>query len=202
MLKKILLALVVILGAFAGFVATRPAHMHVERSISTKAPPSFVYGQIADFHLWGTWSPWEKLDPTMKKTYSGPESGEGAHYAWVGNDKVGEGAMTIVGAKSPERVDIKLEFLKPFAATNATTFLIKNTSEGSTVTWAMDGENNFMAKAAGIFMDMDKMVGGDFERGLAQLKAASEGDAALRGDVAAPKTAARPADAKPSADDN
>src|SRR5262249_7146798 len=130
--------------------------------------------QVNDFHAWPAWSPWEKLDPQMKKTFEGPASGVGAKYAWTGNDKVGEGRMTIEKSEKPSTVGIKLEFLKPFEATNATTFTFAPTAKGSKVTWAMDGENNFMAKAASLFMDMDKMIGGDFERGLTAMKTAAE----------------------------
>lgn len=191
MVKKILFGLVVVVGGFAIFVAMRPSHMHIERSITMKAPVESAYAQVADFHDWAAWSPWDKLDPAMTKTYSGPTSGEGAHYAWTGNKEVGEGEMTIKRATPDERIDIELIFKKPFAATNSTAFIFKRgAGDDTTVTWSMDGENNFMAKTAGVFMDMDKMVGDDFDKGLAALKTAAEADAKKRAEDAAAKVAA------------
>jgi hypothetical protein len=114
------------------------------------------------------------MDPGMKKTFSGSPSGQGSVYAWTGNDKVGEGRMTIEKSDKPSLVSIKLEFLKPFAATNTATFSFVPATEGTKVTWAMDGNNNFMSKAFQMFMDMDKMIGKDFEQGLASMKAAAE----------------------------
>jgi len=180
MLKKLLIGFVVLVGGFAIFVATRPSHMHVERSVTMKAPPELAYAQVVDFHDWAVWSPWDHLDPAMKKTYDGPPSGAGAHYAWVGNKDVGEGAMTMLAA-TPAQIDIKLEFLKPFQATNATSFTFKKGDGDVTlVTWNMDGENSFMSKAFGVFMNMDKMVGGDFEKGLGKLKEIAETQAAAK----------------------
>jgi hypothetical protein len=181
MLKKLLIGFVVLVGGFAIFVATRPSHMHVERSVTMKAPAELAYAQVADFHNWAMWAPWDHLDPAMKKTYDGAANGVGAHYAWVGNKDVGEGAMTILAAKPSEQVDIKLEFVKPFQETNATSFTFKKGDGDVTlVTWSMDGENGFMSKAAGVFMNMDKMVGGDFENGLAKLKEIAETQAAAK----------------------
>jgi hypothetical protein len=202
MLKKILIGLVVVVGGFLIFVATRPSHMHIERSVTMRAPAEIPYAQVVDFHNWAQWSPWDHLDPSMKKTYDGPASGTGAHYAWVGNKDVGEGAMTIVAAKPSEQVDIRLEFLKPFAATNATTFTFKKGDGDVTlVTWSMDGENAFMSKMFGVFMNMDKMVGGDFERGLGKLKeiAETQAIAKAKADEIAKAEAAKAAAAVPPA---
>jgi len=174
MLKKILLGVAAVIVLFTIVVMTRPATFHIERSIGVAAPPAAVFAQVNDFHTWAAWSPWEKLDPQMKKTFEGPATGVGSMYAWTGNDKVGEGKMTIQKSDPPSQVLIKLEFLKPFAATNTATFTFAPAPEGSKVTWAMDGENNFVAKAFSMFMDMDKMVGGDFEKGLAELKTIAE----------------------------
>src|SRR5919109_5619702 len=122
MVKKLLVAVVVVLVAFAAFVATRPAAYRVSRSTTIAAPPALVYTQVADFHRWDAWSPWAKLDPAMKTTYAGPVAAPGSAYAWAGNGKVGEGRMTIVDATPGERIAIRLEFIKPFEATSSTEF--------------------------------------------------------------------------------
>jgi uncharacterized protein YndB with AHSA1/START domain len=174
MIRKVLIGIAAIVILFVLVVATRPSAFHIERSITIAAPPANAFAQVNDFHAWSAWSPWEKMDPQMKKTFEGAPSGPGAMYAWTGNDKVGEGRMTIEKSDKPSLVSIKLEFLKPFAATNTATFTFAPAPDGTKTTWAMDGQNNFMAKAASLFMDFDKMVGGDFERGLAALKTAAE----------------------------
>jgi Polyketide cyclase / dehydrase and lipid transport len=174
MARKFLIGVAAVIAILMLVIVTRPATFHVERSITMAAPPESAFAQVNDFHAWPAWSPWEKLDPQMKKTFEGPPAGVGSKYAWSGNDQVGEGRMTIEKSERPSTVRIKLEFLKPFEATNVTTFTIAPAPGGSKVTWAMDGENNFMSKAAGLFMDMDKMIGGDFEKGLADLKTAAE----------------------------
>jgi carbon monoxide dehydrogenase subunit G len=174
MLKKILLGLGAALVLLIIVIATRPAEFRIERSTTIAARPEVVFAQLNDFRAWPAWSPWEKLDPGMQRTHSGAPSGVGAAYAWQGNDDVGEGRMTIEKSEPPSTVGIKLEFIKPFAATNTTTFILANTGGGTKVTWAMEGQNNFGAKAASLFMDMDQLVGADFERGLASMKAVSE----------------------------
>jgi hypothetical protein len=156
-------------------IVTRPDKFRIERSATMKAAPEAIYAHLEDFHRWGAWSPWEKLDASMKKTYEGPEKGAGAVYSWVGNDKVGEGRMTLLEGKSPERIAIKLEFFKPFAATNQSEFLLKPADGGVSVTWAMTGKHNFTMKAFSLFTNMDKLVGNDFEKGLADLKRIAEG---------------------------
>src|SRR5205085_450764 len=133
------------------------------------APPAVVQAQIADFHRWDAWSPWAKLDPAMKTTFEGTPGAVGSSYAWTGNDKVGEGRMTLTGV-DPGVVTIKLDFVKPFASTSTSTFQLVPRTSGTEVTWAMEGRNNFVAKAFTMVMDMDKMIGGDFEKGLAQMK--------------------------------
>jgi len=174
MVRKILIGIAAVVVLFILVVLTRPSTFHIERSISMAAPPENAFAQVNDFHAWPDWSPWEKMDPQMKKTFEGPPSGVGAMYAWTGNDKVGEGKMTIEKSTAPSLVGIKLQFFKPFAATNTATFTFAPASEGTKVTWSMDGENNFVGKAFSMFMDMDKMVGGDFERGLASMKTLAE----------------------------
>lgn len=171
MWKRLALALAAVLAILLAVIATRPSTFRVERSATAAAPPDVVYAQIADFHRWAAWSPWEKLDPGMKKTFSGAAAGEGADYAWSGNDKVGEGRMTITSARPGEQVVIRLEFVKPWAAVNTTTFRLSPEAGGTRVAWTMEGQHDFMGKAASLFMDMDKLVGSDFERGLAQLGA-------------------------------
>lgn len=174
MLMKILGGLLVLILLLVGFIATRPAEYRVERSTTVAAPASVVQAQIEDFHRWPEWSPWAKLDPAMKEEHSGAERGVGAVYFWSGNDKVGEGRMTVVESVPGEKVGIKLEFLKPFAATNPTTFAFAPDGDGTKVTWTMEGKNDFIGKAMTLMMNMDKTVGGDFEKGLAQLKTVCE----------------------------
>ena len=174
MFKKILIAGVLILVAFVIVVATRPADFRITRSITIAAPPEAVFAQVNDFHKWDEWSPWAKLDPAMKQTYEGAPAGTGAIYSWAGNNEVGEGRMTITESRTNEMVGIKLEFLKPFAAVNTTEFSFAPEGNQTRVVWSMSGKNNFMAKAFDLFMNMDKMVGSDFEKGLRQMKSIVE----------------------------
>ncbi|MEY4546877.1 MAG: hypothetical protein RL685_3072 [Pseudomonadota bacterium] len=185
MLKRIALIAGGLIVVLAIVIATRPGHLHVERSLPMPVPSAVVHSLLNDFNVWPSWSPWEKLDPDMKREVSGAPTGVGAKYDWVGNDQVGSGSMEIVESK-PDQIKIRLEFKEPFAATNVTTFVLVPTASsagapGTRVTWAMDGENNFAAKAMGMFMDMDAMIGKDFESGLANLGALAEGAAELKG---------------------
>jgi len=211
MFKKLLIVLLVVVVGFLAYAATRPDSYHVERTTKIDAPASVVYDQIDDFKAWPAWSPWEKRDPQMKKTYEGPPRGVGASYAWQGNDKVGEGKMTVVAAQPPAELKLRLEFIKPFASVAETTFQITPAGDtASSVVWAMDGKNNLMGKVFCIFMNMDKMIGGDFELGLSNLRATAEAEAAKKkaDDEAAAKakadaeaaTAAEAAKAKAAAD--
>jgi len=198
MLKKILIALGVVVLAFVLFAATRPATYHVERATSIVAPAAAIFAYTNDLHKWGAWSPWEKLDPAAKKEYSGPETGVGSSYHWVGNKDVGEGNLTIQESVPNEKVGMKLEFIKPFAAVCAVGLTTKQDGETTRTTWTIDGTNNFIAKAMSVFMSMDKMMGKDFESGLANLKKLAEDDAKK---AAAPPVAAVesvPAPAKPA----
>ncbi len=190
MFKRGLLILVLLVAGFAGVVATRPDSYTVSRSTVIAAPPSIVYAQIADFAAWQAWSPWGKLDPSMKTTFSGPAGQVGSSYAWQGNDKVGEGRMTILKAEAPSQVDVQLEFIKPWAGISDTTFALTPSGQSTMVVWTMTGKNNFMGKAFSMFMNMDKMIGGDFEHGLAKLKEVSEHAKLV---AAAPAPAASPA---------
>jgi uncharacterized protein YndB with AHSA1/START domain len=175
MMGKIGIALLVLLAILLVVVATRPSDFHIERSLSVAVPPDRVFPHVNDFHAWAAWSPWEKLDPRMQRTFTGPTSGPGASYDWRSdNGKVGEGHMTIQGSKPPSHIAIRLDFIKPMTATNAINFSFIPEGAGAKVTWAMDGHHGFMGKAFSLFMSMDKLVGGDFERGLAALKSVSE----------------------------
>ena len=174
MLIKILLALAVVVIAFVILVAVQPADFRIARSITIAAPPAAVFAQVNDFHAWPEFSPWAKLDPGMKTSYAGPPAGTGAGYSWAGNPKVGEGRMTITESRPNDLIRIKLEFLKPFKATNTAEFTFRAEGSQTAVTWSMSGVNSFMFKAVGLFMNMDNMIGGDFEKGLANLKSVTE----------------------------
>jgi hypothetical protein len=178
MALQILGAVAALVVLFVIVVATHTPKFRIERSITIAAPPERAFAHVNDFRKWVGWSPWEKIDPTMKKTFEGPSVGRGAIYSWVGNSKVGEGRMTIERSDEPSIVGLKLEFLKPWQATNATTFSFVPADGGTKVTWAMEGENrSFTMKAFATVMNMDKVVGRDFERGLASLKSVAEGAA-------------------------
>jgi len=178
MAKKILFGVVAVFALFALVTAFQPAGYRISRTASIAAPPAVAYAQVADFHQWERWSPWAKLDAAMKTTYEGQPGAVGSSYYWTGNDKVGEGRMTVTSVAPAQSVAIKLEFLRPFAATNATQFAFAPEGAGTRVTWNMDGnKGGFVGKAFGLFMDFDKLVGGDFEKGLTQLKAVSEAEA-------------------------
>ena len=174
MLKKILIALAVIVIVFVVIVAMQQAEFRVARSAAISAPPPAVFAQVNDFHKWEAWNPWGKIDPAMKQSYEGAPAGTGAIYTWIGNQEVGEGRMTITESRPSDLIRIKLEFMKPFQATNTAEFTFKPEGDLTAVTWSMSGENNFMAKALHLFMNMDKMVGGQFEKGLAQMKSFAE----------------------------
>jgi hypothetical protein len=183
--KKIAVASALILAALAGLIAMRPSEFRIARSRKVAAPPDVVHGYVNDFRKWPEWSPWEKRDPAMKREISGASAGTGAVYFWSGNDQVGEGRMTITDSRAPESVTIRLEFLKPWTATNTTQFDFAPSGDGTNVTWAMGGHHNFVGKFFCLFMNMDKMVGPDFEQGLANLDTAT----AAAAKPAAPATA-------------
>ena len=147
----------------------------VERSTSIAASPAEVYGHVIDLHEMEKWSPWDRLDPDMTRTYSGPDSGVGSRYEWSGNRKVGEGSMEITDAKENSRVDMDLMFLRPFKAENKVWMTLEPEDGGTRVTWAMSGEKTLMTRIMGIFKSMDSMIGPDFESGLANLKEIAEG---------------------------
>jgi uncharacterized protein YndB with AHSA1/START domain len=170
----ILLVVLTALAAFLAFVATRASTFRIERTATIKAPPAKIFGMLEDFHRWTSWSPWEKLDPALQRTYSGAASGKGAIYSWEGNRQVGAGRMEIQESAPSSRLAIKLDFLRPFKAQNAIEFSLKPLGDGTNVSWVMTGNSNFMSKMMSVFMSMDKMVGKDFETGLANLKAEAE----------------------------
>ena len=174
MIKKILIALAVIVVVFLVVVAMQPAEYRVARSVTVSAPPPAVFAQVNDFHKWEAWNPWGKIDPAMKQSYESAPAGTGAIYTWIGNQEVGEGRMTITESRPSDLIRIKLEFMKPFQATNTAEFTFKPEGDLTAVMWSMSGELNFMAKALHLFMNMDKTLGGEFEKGLAQMKTVAE----------------------------
>lgn len=155
------------------YAATKPDSFRIERSATIKAPPEKISAYLTDFKQWAAWSPWEGKDPAMKRTFSGAASGKGAVYGWEGNKNVGTGRMEILDVQ-PQKVTIKLDFLAPFEAHNTTEYSLEPQGDGTKLTWAMFGPSNYMSKVMSVFMSMDKMVGPDFEAGLAKLKTAAE----------------------------
>lgn len=147
----------------------------VQRTTTVAAPPTAVFERIVDLHRWETWSPWEDLDPDLHKTYGGPDAGVGATYAWKGNRKAGEGKMEIIDVEPDQHVTLSLSFVKPFKSESTTTLRLIPSGAGTEVQWHLEGPNTLMTKIVGIFKSMDKMVGPDFEKGLRQLKADTEG---------------------------
>lgn len=170
MIKKLLLALAVVVLGFAAYVAILPGEFRVVRSGKIGAPPDKVFALVNDLHKWDDWSPWAKLDPNAKNGFEGPDAGPGASFNWDGNDEVGAGKMTIVESKASEFVRLKLEFTRPMAGTNDTEFTFKPDNAGGTlVTWSNSGQNDFIGRAVCLFMNMDKMLGGMFEKGFANM---------------------------------
>jgi uncharacterized protein YndB with AHSA1/START domain len=163
--------IVVVVAVVLIIAATKPNEFRVQRSVTIKAPPDKIYPMIVDLHGWAAWSPYEKKDPNMKRTFSGAQSGKGAIYEWNGDKNVGHGRMEITDAAAPSKVVIKLDFFSPFEAHNTAEFTMTPQGDGTNVTWAMYGPNVFMGKVMQVFMNMDKMVGTDFEAGLQALKA-------------------------------
>ncbi len=173
-LKKTLVALAAIVGVLAVVVAAQPSDFRVSRSATMVAQPNAVFAQVNDFHKWDAWSPWAKLDPAAKNTFEGPSSGVGASLAWDGNNDVGAGRMTITEAREHELIRIRLEFIRPFAGASTAEFTFQPQGDKTIVTWSMFGEQKFIGKAFSLFMDCDAMMGGEFEKGLANMKAIVE----------------------------
>ena len=175
MLAKIGLGLIALVAVLLVVIATRPAAFRIQRTATIAAPAGVVYAQLDDFHRWARWNPFEKGDTEMRKTYAG-QGGVGASYHYV-SPSAGEGRMTFTELAPGERVAVRAEFIKPFAATHQVEFTLRPAPGGVSVTWAMSGNNNFLGKAFSLFVNMDRMVGGQFEKGLADLKGLSEAEA-------------------------
>ena len=171
MLGPILIGAGTVVAGILGYAATRPDGFRYSRSAHIDAPADKIFATINDFHHWPSWSPWEELDPNMNRTYSGATSGKGAVYEWLGNKKVGQGRMEITTSTPSQLVGIKLDFLKPFEAHHLVEFTLTPSGTGTDVTWAMIGSYPFVMKVMCVFMNMEKMVGKDFDKGLAKLKA-------------------------------
>lgn len=173
MLKVILIAIVVLLAAILVYAATRPDILHVERTIDIKAPPQKIFALINDFRLWDAWTPYNK-DPAMKKTYSGSASGKGAMYAWEGNKEVGRGEITITDTTPPKEIVMALHMIQPFEGRNHVVFSLDTKGDATTVTWMLEDKHTYFMKVMSLFLNLDRMIGGDFETGLARLKAVAE----------------------------
>jgi hypothetical protein len=180
-LVKVLLgvaaAVALAVGVLAVLVAMQPSEFRIERSATIAAPAPVVFAPVNDFRNWQAWSPWAELDPAAKSSFAGPRAGNGAAFAWSGSSQVGEGRMTITESRPSELVRIKLEFLKPFEATNTAEFTFKPQGERTAVTWSMYGHNDFVGRAVGLFVNMDKVLGEEFEKGLASMKSVAEASA-------------------------
>lgn len=174
MIKIIAIVVAVLIAGVLLFAATKPDVFQVQRNVSIKAPPEKVYALINDFKQWGAWSPWEKKDPGMKRTFGAITAGKGATYAWDGNKDVGKGSMEIVEAAPSSKIRLRLDFETPFEAHNSVTFTLEPRDGGTQVNWLMEGPVPYFAKIIHVFINMDRMVGGDFETGLASLKALAE----------------------------
>jgi len=179
MLTSILLGLAAIVAIIGIIAAFKPAQFRITRTATLNAPPAVVFFQVNNFHKWEAWSSWAKLDPNAKNSFTGAESGLGAMFSWDGNRAVGRGAMTIVESHPDDLIRIKLEFIKPFKATHNVEFTFKPEGSQTVVSWSMYGNNSYLAKVMLLFMDCDKMIGGCYEKGLAQLKSVSESACAV-----------------------
>ncbi len=177
MLKTLVVIAVVVVVIVAGllvYATTKPDSFAVKRTTAIKAPADRIFALINDLHGWSAWSPYEKKDPGMKRSFSGANQGKGAVYEWDGNKNVGSGRMEIVEANPPRKIVIKLDFLKPFEGHNTAEFTLDPQGDSTSVTWAMHGPSTYIFKVMGIFMNMDRMIGDDFAAGLANLKAVAE----------------------------
>jgi uncharacterized protein YndB with AHSA1/START domain len=170
----IAIVLAIAIAVVLALAAAKPDTFSVQRGATMKAPPEKIFSLINDFHQWGKWSPWENRDPAMTRSFSGAESGRGAVYAWEGNKNVGSGRMEILDASTPSKITIKLDFFKPFEAHNTAEFTMLPHADATSVNWVMHGPAPFMSKMMQVFMNMDRMIGRDFEAGLANLKGLAE----------------------------
>ena len=178
MRRKILLTVAMGVVGFLAIVAMQPGEYRVARTTTMAAPAPVVFAQVNDFHRWEAWNPWATIDPNMRQTYAGAPAGPGAVYSWAGNKDVGEGRMTLTESRPHELIRIELEFLRPFAGTSTAEFTFTPTGTpvgtGTAVTWSMTGRKNLVAKAVHLFVDMDRMIGAQFEEGLARMKTVAE----------------------------
>ncbi|HEY1461978.1 MAG TPA: SRPBCC family protein [Terriglobales bacterium] len=174
MIKRILLFIVVVAAVVLIYAAFKPSDFSVRRTITIQASAEKIFPYINDFHNWAAWSPYDKLDPDMKKIISGPPSGKGAIYEWEGNGKAGQGSMEILESVPSSKVAIKLDFSKPLEGHDHTEFILQPNGNATNVTWAMSGPLNYPGKVMSTFFSMDKMVGNDFDKGLANLKTVAE----------------------------
>ena len=174
MLTKVLAALAALFVVLVVVVALQPSQYRITRTATISAPPAAVFAQVNDFHNWRAWSPWEKIDPAMKREYAGAPTGVGAVYAWAGNREVGEGRMTLTESRPSELVGIRLEFFKPMAGVSTAEFRFEPSGRDTVVTWSMSGQKNFLAKSIHLVLNMDAMIGGNFDKGLAELKSTVE----------------------------
>ena len=177
MIAKVLLGVAVVVVLLAVVIALQPSQYRVARTATMAAPAPVVFAQVNDFRNWEAWNPWGTIDPAMKQTYAGAPSGVGAVYTWAGNREVGEGRMTMVESRPHELIRIEMEFLKPLAGTSTAEFTFRPDGERTTVTWSMAGRKSFVAKAIHMVMNMDRMIGGMFEKGLAAMADASRAKA-------------------------
>jgi hypothetical protein len=174
MLKTVALVIVAAIAAVLVYAATRPDSFRVQRSVTIHAPPEKIFALIDTLPNWAQWSPYEKLDPAMKRSFEGPDSGKGAVYGWDGNDKAGAGRMQIIESAAPSRVLIQLDFSRPFEGHNTAEFALTPAGDSTTVVWAMYGPSPYISKLMGVFFNLDQMIGKDFETGLANLKSITE----------------------------
>jgi uncharacterized protein YndB with AHSA1/START domain len=170
----VVILLVVVVAGLLGFAATKPDQFRVQRATRIKAPPEKIFALVSDLHAHGLWSPWEKKDPAMKRTFSGAASGVGAVYEWEGNRNIGKGRMETAAVSPPSKVTFKLDFIKPFEAHNIAEFTLDSHSDATELTWAIYGPSPLLSKVMGLFCSMDNMIGREFETGLANLKAIAE----------------------------
>ena len=174
MLKTLAIVILLAILGILAFALTRPDTFSVQRTTTIRAPADKVFALINDFHRWGEWSPWEKLDPEMKRTFSGAPAGVGTVYEWTGNSKVGAGRMEILKTAPASKLDIKLDFVKPFEGHNIAEFTLTPKGDDTEVLWVMHGPAPFVSKLMGVFVSMDSMIGKDFETGLANMKTVAE----------------------------
>ncbi|HEX8905228.1 MAG TPA: SRPBCC family protein [Longimicrobiaceae bacterium] len=176
MLVTIAIALAAVAAVLLVAIATRPDTFRVQRSVTIAAPAEVVFAEIEDLHRWSAWNPYEKSDPEMRKTFEGAASGVGSSFHYYGGT-TGEGRMTLAAIEPHRRIAVSAQFIKPFAATNRIEFTLAPAPGGVSLTWAMDGRNTFVGKALSLFIDMDRMIGGSFEKGLADIKGIAESPA-------------------------